>query len=151
MNPFRGLPAGFLPFSVAVGLVVLAGVAAAGPDAKFDLQVTVASISDAEGKIDPKGKQLHDKLRKKFRYNSLRVIESRRLGLAMSEVGSIDLPDGQVFRVRPMDLAERGLLMSVEWEGAVMMDVRAKAKHLVVIGGPQFRDGQLVVGIEPRY
>jgi hypothetical protein len=127
-----------------------AGMAVAD-DEKFDLQVTVASISDAEGSIDPKGRHLDDKLSKKFRYNSLKVIESRRMGLKMDELGSIDLPDGNVFRVRPMNLGDRGLLLSVEWEGAVMMDMRAQSEHLVVIGGPQFRDGQLVVGIEPHY
>lgn len=141
---------GFWLLAVMAAVGLPASIAGADAD-RFDLQVTVASISSEPGEIDPKGRQLDDKLRDKFRYNSLRVIESRRLGLKMDEVGSIELPDGQVFRVRPMDLGERGLLMSVEWEGAVMMDMRAMKGHLVVIGGPQFRDGQLVVGIEPQY
>lgn len=137
-----------------LGPLALLSFAAPRPalaDDPYELKVTVASISDAQGEIDPKGQHLDEKLRKKFRYNSLKVLESRELSLKMDEVGSIDLPDGQVFRVRPMNLDDRGLLMSVEWEGAVMMDMRAQRDHLVVIGGPQFRGGQLVVGIEPRY
>ena len=136
---------------VAIAVGVFAAGAGADSHERFDLAVTVASISDAKGEIDPKGRHLDDKLSKKFRYNSLKVIEAKRLKVKMNEVGSIELPDGHVFRVRPMDLNDSGLLMSVEWEGAVNMDMRAMREHLVVIGGPKFRDGQLVVGIEPRY
>ena len=61
------------------------------------------------------------------------------------------LPNGQMFRVRPLDLGDRGLLMAVGWEGEVMMDMRAPNNHLLVIGGPTHGDGQLVVSIEPQY
>lgn len=56
-----------------------------------------------------------------------------------------------MFRVRPLDLGDRGLLMAVGWEGEVMMDMRAPNNHLLVIGGPAHDDGQLVVSIEPQY
>jgi hypothetical protein len=56
-----------------------------------------------------------------------------------------------MFRVRPLDLGDRGLLMAVGWEGEVMMDMRAPNNHLLVIGGPTHGDGQLVVSIEPQY
>jgi hypothetical protein len=81
----------------------------------------------------------------------LRVIKERRLKLGIDEVGSVKLPDGRMFRVRPLDLGERGLLMAVGWEGEVMMDMRAPNNHLLVIGGPAHDDGQLVVSIEPQY
>ena len=69
----------------------------------------------------------------------------------MDEVGSVKLPNGQMFRVRPLNLGDRGLLMAVGWEGEVMMDMRAPNRHLLVIGGPAHGAGQLVISIEPEY
>ena len=118
---------------------------------RFTVKVTVAEISNAEGKIDKRAKRLDLNLRKKFKYNSLKVIKERRLTLELDEVGSVKLPNGQMFRVRPLDLGDRGLLMAVGWEGEVMMDMRAPNNHLLVIGGPTHGDSQLVVSIEPQY
>jgi hypothetical protein len=144
-------------FSFGLLVVIVTGALFAGSPAwsegerRFTVKVTVAEISDAEGKIDKRAKRLDLKLRKKFKYNSLRVIEERPLKLALDEVGSVKLPGGRMFRVRPLDLGERGLLMAVGWEGEVMMDMRAPNNHLLVIGGPESDDGQLVVSIEPHY
>jgi hypothetical protein len=115
------------------------------------VQVTVAEISENPGKVDARAKRLDASLRKKFRYNSLRVLKERRLALQMDEVGSVKLPNGRMFRVRPLNLGDRGLLMAVGWEGEVMMDMRAPSHHLLVIGGPEHGDGQLVISIEPEY
>lgn len=137
---------------VVVSGVVLAGSTAWGQgERRFSVKVTVAEISNAEGKIDERAERLDLNLRKKFKYKSLRVIKERRLTLAIDEVGSVKLPNGGMFRVRPLDLGDRGLLMAVGWEGEVMMDMRAPNNHLLVIGGPAHGDGQLVVSIEPHY
>jgi hypothetical protein len=137
---------------VIVSWALFAGNPAWSQDERrFSVKVTVAEISNAEGKIDKRAKRLDLNLRKKFKYNSLTVIKERRLTLALDEVGSVKLPNGQMFRVRPLDLGDRGLLMAVGWEGEVMMDMRAPNNHLLVIGGPTHGDGQLVVSIEPQY
>jgi hypothetical protein len=144
-------------FSIGLWVVIVSGVLLAAGSAwgeserRFDVKVTVAEISDAEGKIDKRAERLDRNLRKKFKYNSLKVIKERRLKLAIDEVGSVKLPGGRLFRVQPLDLGERGLLMAVGWEGEVMMDMRAPNNHLLVIGGPAHGDGQLVVSIEPQY
>ena len=144
-------------FSFGLLVVIVSGaLLAASPawsqaERRFTVKVTVAEISDAEGKIDERAKRLDLNLRKKFKYNSLRVIQERRLTLGIDEVGSVKLPGGRMFRVRPLNLGDRGLLMAVGWEGEVMMDMRAPNNHLLVIGGPAHDDGQLVVSIEPQY
>jgi hypothetical protein len=144
-------------FSFGLLVVIVAATLLAGSPAwsqgerRFSVKVTVAEISNAEGKIDPRAKRLDLNLRKKFKYNSLTVIKERRLTLELDEVGSVKLPNGKMFRVRPLDLGDRGLLMAVGWEGEVMMDMRAPNNHLLVIGGPTHGDGQLVVSIEPQY
>ncbi len=144
-------------FSVGLLVIIVSGALLAGNPAwsqgkrRFSVKVTVAEISIAEGKIDERAKRLDRNLRKRFKYNSLRVIKERRLELGLDEVGSVKLPNGRMFRVRPLNLGDRGLLLAVGWEGEVMMDMRAPNNHLLVIGGPAHGDGQLVVSIEPHY
>ena len=147
MKPFSF----FLLVSVASGMLLAANPAWSQDGRRFGVIVTVAEISDAEGQIDERARHLDRKLSKKFKYNSMRVIKERRLELQIDEVGSVKLPNGQMFRVRPLDLGDRGLLMAVGWEGEVMMDMRAPSEHMLVIGGPAYGEGQLVVSIEPRY
>jgi len=136
---------------IVFGVLLVGSPAWSQGERRFSVKVTVAEISDAEGKIDKRAERLDLNLRKKFKYNSLMVIKERRLKLALDEVGSVKLPNGRMFRVRPLDLGDRGLLMAVGWEGEVMMDMRAPSNHLLVIGGPTHGDGQLVVSIEPQY
>jgi hypothetical protein len=144
-------------FSVGLWVVVVSGALLAGNPAwsqrerQFSVKVTVAEISNAKGKIDERAERLDRNLREKFKYNSLRVIQERRLKLGLDEVGSVKLPNGRMFRVQPLDVDDRGLLMAVGWEGEVMMDMRAPSNHLLVIGGPTHGDDQLVVSIEPEY
>ena len=144
------------PYSWQLALLALTGLLLTNPawsqeERRFSVQLTVTHISEQPGQIDPRGRRLDGELRKKFRYNSLKVLKQRRLALAMDEVGSIDLPTGRAFRVRPLNLGDRGLLMAVGWDGAVQMDMRAPSRHLLVIGGPPYESGQLVVSIEPEY
>jgi hypothetical protein len=142
------------PAAVALVLGValaLASTAVAQSGQRFDVRVTVSQISDQEGPVDSRAKRLDATIRKQFKYASLTVIEERKLDLELDEVGSVELPSGEMFRVRPLNLGERGLLMSVGWEGAMQMDMRAHSGHLVVIGGPPYKGGQLVISIEPAY
>lgn len=144
-------------FSVGLWIVVVSGALLAASPAwsqakgPFSIKVTVAEISNAQGKIDARAERLDRNLREKFKYNSLRVIQEKRLELGIDEVGSVKLPSGRMFRVQPLNVDERGLLMAVGWEGEVMMDMRAPSHHLLVIGGPTHGDSQLVVSIEPEY
>jgi hypothetical protein len=136
---------------IVFGALLVAGSAWSQGERSFSVKVTVAEISDAAGKIDARAERLDRNLREKFKYNSLRVIKERRLNLALDEVGSVELPNGRMFRVQPLNVGDRGLLMAVGWEGEVMMDMRAPSNHLLVIGGPSHGDSQLVVSIEPQY
>lgn len=136
---------------IVFGALLAGGPAWSQAERSFSVKVTVAEISDAAGKIDARAERLDRNLREKFKYNSLRVIKERRLNLALDEVGSVELPNGRMFRVQPLNVGDRGLLMAVGWEGEVMMDMRAPSNHLLVIGGPSHGDSQLVVSIEPQY
>lgn len=147
MQPYRW---GLALFALASSLLAT-GQAVANEDRVFSVQVTVAEISDAEGGIDERAGRLYENIRNKMKFKSLRVIEERRLELEMDEVGSVKLPGGRMFRVRPLNLGDRGLLLAVGWEGEMMMDMRAPSHHLLVVGGPAHGAGQLVVSIVPEY
>jgi hypothetical protein len=134
---------------LALALALAAGTAAA--QERVTIQVVVAQLSEQAGPIDPRAEKLHRKLREQFRYESLSVLETRRLDLALNEVGSLRLPTGQDLRVRPLQISERGLLMAVDWVGKLETDSRVKNGHLFVMGPERYRDGKLVVSLEPQF
>ena len=101
--------------------------------------------------VDERVRRLDRVLRKSFRYDVMDLVERHRMVLEMDEVGSVELPDGRSFEARPREINERGVLMSVQVEGNLQADVRAPSGHLVVIGAEPWRNGKLVISIEPRY
>ncbi|MCG8591576.1 MAG: hypothetical protein MJE66_19950 [Proteobacteria bacterium] len=144
----RAVGVGLLGVLVAGLSLALAAPAAAQSPGGLVLAVQVVHISDAQGKVDPRAKRLHAKLRKQFRYESLRVLESKRLKLALNDVGELQLPNGRRLRVRPLVRDKRGALVAVDVEGALQTDVRVRPRHLVVIGAHSHKDGKLVISLE---
>ena len=113
------------------------------------LQVMISHLSQEPGKIDARAQRLDRILRPNFRYRSLKVIESRRFSLRYHEVGSLRLPTGRRVRVRPLSIDKRGVLMAVDVEGTLKTDLRVRNRHPVVIGAQRYRDGKLVITLEP--
>ena len=139
---------------LALVLVPVLGVGAAAAKAqeqRIDVELMVSHVSSAEGEIDPRGQKLHQKLQGQFRYESLRVLQTRVLRLALNEVGRVGLPNGKSVRVRPLQLSESGVLLAVDVEGAARMDLKVRNGHLVVIGAERYQDGKLVISLEPRW
>jgi hypothetical protein len=139
-------------FAVAAVLLLLtAGPTAAQTDERVEIEVLVSHISNRPGKVDPAGRKLDRKLRDQFRYESLHVLESRRLRLGLDEVGSVRLPSGKQLRVRPLQVSARGVLVAVAIEGTLQTDLRIRNGHLVVIGAEPYQEGRLVISLEPHY
>jgi hypothetical protein len=137
--------------SLGLGLWLVAAVAGAEAEQRIDIELMVSHISDAAGGVDERGEELHAKLQREFRYQSLKVLESRSLRLALDEVGTVTLPNGKRARIRPLQLGEHGVLLAVDVEGSVQTDLRVRNGHLVVIGAERYRDGKLVISLEPRW
>ncbi len=137
----------------AAGAIVLiaAGPALAQEAKKIGLRLMVVHASASPGSIDPGAASLHRRLQRDFRYRSLHVMERRRLQLGMSESGSVQLPTGNQLRMRPIRLGPQGLLVQVELEGRLDTQLRLVRRQQVVIGVEDFRDGKLVVSLEPEY
>jgi hypothetical protein len=137
--------------AAAIGLLLAAGPASAQTAAGVAIEVMVSHISNRPGDIDPAGRKLDRKLRDQFRYESLRVLENRRLSLKLDEVGTVRLPSGKRLRVRPLQVGERGVLVAVSIEGTLQTDLRIRNGHLVVIGAEPYKDGKLVISLEPHF
>jgi hypothetical protein len=144
----RSLIAGALAAALLLGL---AGAAAAEPPRRIAIDVTVSHALDAQGAIDPRGLELDAHLKQQFRYGGLKVLQVERLKLALDEVGTLQLPNGRKFRVRPLDVGSEGVLLSVSVQGTLWTDMRVRNGHLVVIGAERYQDGKLVIGLEPHF
>jgi hypothetical protein len=139
-------------FAVAAVLLLLAaGPTAAQSEQRVEIEVLVSHISNRPGEVDPAGRKLDRKLRDQFRYESLKVLESRRLRLGLDEVGSVRLPSGKQLRVRPLQVGARGVLVAVAIEGTLQTDLRIRNGHLVVIGAEPYQEGRLVISLEPHF
>jgi hypothetical protein len=133
-------------------LCALAGASpsAAQPGRTVGLELTVSHASPHPGPVDPAAVRLHEHLRDDFRYESLRVIERRRLDLRTGEIGGLDLPTGKRVRVRPLHMGAGGVLLAVDIENTLHTDMRVPDRQPVVIGVDRYQDGKLILTLEPE-
>lgn len=141
---------GYRGLCVAVLVSALGAAAAkAEPTVRFD--VMVSQISDQPGPIDPRAQQLHERLRREFRYESLRVLEEATMKLGIDEVGRLRLPNGKRLGLKPLLIDERGVLLAVDIDGAMQGDLRVQKGHQVVIGAQRYEQGKLVISLVPNF
>jgi hypothetical protein len=120
-------------------------------DDRVPVNVMVVHLTDGEGGIDPRARELDRKLKTQLRYRSMRVIREDRVDLRIDQVGSVKLPDGRAVRMRPLHKSRQGVLIAVDVEGAVKLDARAANHQKVVIGAGAYEGGNLAISIEPDY
>jgi hypothetical protein len=143
------------PLTLAQGVGVLAALVLAAPSAAqpgrtVRLDLTVSHASPHPGPVDPEAALLHERLRGDFRYQSLRVIERRRLDLRTGEIGGLDLPSGKRVRVRPLHMGPAGVLLAVDIENTLHTDMRVPDRQPVVIGVDRYQDGKLILMLQPE-
>ncbi len=137
-------------------LTILLGVLAAAPASaqqaqsvrRVGLHLTVSHASAQPGPVDPAAARLHQSLRNEFRYESLRVIERRRLSLRTGEIGGLELPSGKRVRVRPLHMGPGGVLLAVDIENTLHTDMRLTDRRPVVIGIDRYDGGKLILTVE---
>lgn len=135
-------------------VLALLWVGLAGPtwaQQPIEIEMMVSIASDEAGPIDDRAKRIDERLKKEFRYESLRVVSSKKETVGVDSVMTIALPDGKKAHVRPLSVDDRGALLAVDIEGSVKVDARANSGHLLVFGAGRTADGRLVVSIEPRF
>jgi hypothetical protein len=136
----------------AIAMLVIAGL---GPTAvradekpTFELEVIVANLTNEHSKIDKGAKQLHKELKDQFRYEGIRVLETRELELSVDDVFDMKLPTRRRLRIRPLVIEKKSALVSVEISGLVQSDLRIKEGQLIIIGAEKYLDGKLVIALK---
>jgi len=143
---------GIIAASVVMsGVWLLASVGVALADDPIEMDVMVSHISQQPGDVDPRAKRLDAKLRREFRYESLRVLKQRRFSMALNDLKRMGLPDGHELQIRLLSLSDRGALVAVTVEGSVQSDMQIPNGHLVAIGAGRHQDGKLVISLEPHF
>jgi hypothetical protein len=139
--------------AVALGVAsaLVAGSAAAQDTRQIGIQLTVIHASKTPGPIDPEAARLHKRLKKDFRYESLRVVQRRKMRMPMRGMRKLDLPTGRTLRVRALELDQKGLLMAVEVQDRLDTRLLLKSRKPVVIGGEDYKGGKLFIEIESDY
>jgi hypothetical protein len=136
---------------ISAALLGWAAAAWAEPPRRIAIDVTVSHALDAQGTIDPRAVELDTLLKQQFRYGGLKVLQEERLDLAIDQVGTLQLPNGRKFRVRPLDVGPEGVLLSVSVQGTLWTDMRVRNGHPVVIGAERYQEGKLVIRLEPHF
>jgi len=141
--------------AIAAVMAVLAfwvsGVATAESSGPVKLEVMVSHISQEPGPIDPRAERLDAKLHGDFRYESLRVLSQKKLNLALNELATVSLPDGNELQIRLLSISDRGVLVAVAIEDSVQSDLQIPNGHIVAIGAGRHEGGKLVISLEPSF
>lgn len=127
------------------------GAGPAGAQAPIRIEMMVGLALREPGPVDPRAAKIDRRLKKEFRYESLRVLGVERERVPLDGVMTLQLPNGKRARVRPLSVDGRGVLLAVDIEGAVTVDARARSGHLLVFGAGRHAGGRLVVSIEPNF
>lgn len=135
--------------ALAAGTLLGAGAHAQDECKRVPVNVLVTRLSNEGTGVDQEGRRLDEKLRGQLNYDSLEVIEKRRIDLEVDQVGRIDLPNGRSARVQPIHKSDEGILMAVDVENAAKIDARVKNHNLLVIRAGKYDDGDLVLSLEP--
>lgn len=141
-------------FAVALlgaALLLAGGASAQEKSRRIPMNVLVTHLSNQGKGVDRDARKLDGKLRRQFKYDSLQVLQKRRIDLAVDEVGRIDLPNGRAARVQPIHKSDEGILMAVDVENAAKIDARVKNHNLLVIRAGKYDGGDLVLSLEPDY
>ena len=136
--------------AAVLGLAGLLYASAAGAQEARQVRVhlTVIHASQTPGPIDPDARRLHQQLQKDFRYQSLRVMQQRRMRMPMREERRVELPTGRVLRMRAIAIDPHGVLMSLEMKDRLDTRVMLRPRKPVVIGGERYQDGKLFIANE---
>ena len=140
-----------LALGLAAAMLLGGSASAQQKRERVPLNVLVTQLSNDGKGVDKDARRLDDKLRRQFRYDSLKVLQKRRIDLELDQVGTIDLPNGRSARVQPIHKSEEGILMAVDVENAAKIDARVKNHNLLVIRAGKYDDGDLVLSLEPDY
>jgi hypothetical protein len=149
-GPARGA-AGLVLFAAVLGLVAGPVRAQESPPAPIAIEITVLEVSDKppSGPKDPGCARFDRLLRGQIAYQSLSVVDRYQRDVPLNDVWTVELPTRRSLHVRPVDRDRgKGTLISLDFEDAVQGDFRVRRGQPLVVGGPRYGEGKLVVVVD---
>ena len=141
-----------LALLLATGLALGAGSARAEDSHAGDgvrIEVTVLLASGQPGESDPRCERFDKLLRGQVAYESLSIVDSHVREVPLDEVWTVELPTHKQLQIRALAAdPQQGTLLSLDVEESVQGDFRVRRGQPLVVGGPRFGEGRLVVVFE---
>jgi hypothetical protein len=142
-----------LGLAIAIGLVALATAGAAAEESSggdvVPIELTVLEVSDQPGEADPRCERFDKLLRGQIAYESLAVLDTHRREVPVNEVWTVELPTHRSLQLRPLEIdSDQGTLLSLDVEESVQGDFRVHRGQPLVVGGPRYGEGRLVVVVD---
>ena len=141
-----------LALGLGIGLVLGAGSARAEESDTADgvrIGVTVLLASDQPGESDPRCERFDKLLRGQVAYESLSIIDTHEREVALDEIWTLELPTHKHLQLRAIAAdPHQGTLLSLDVEESVQGDFRVRRGQPLVVGGPRYGEGRLVVVLD---
>jgi hypothetical protein len=142
----------------ALGLAVLALAVAVAAEAEAQapvkrtvfVQVMVVQAGPQSGNDDPQCRELRKQLGP-MHVGSLRMVQKIQYQLRFGENGAVLLPAGGEIRLTPINIHARRLNMQLQMPGRMDTHLRMRAGKPVIVGGPRYKNGHLLVQIVPQF
>jgi hypothetical protein len=109
------------------------------------------ALAVAEGaEVEPRCKELRKRLGP-MHVGSLRALHEEIFRLRMGEQGALTLPTGANLRIVPLAIIRQRLNLRVQVPGIVNTRLQTTSGRAVIVGGPRYQGGHLIVQIIPEY
>lgn len=130
----------------ALALLLLA-VPALAADPQVSITVQVVHATKTGNQVDPALEKLKKRMAD-FGFTSYKLLETRVLVLAFGSEGTVDLPGGKKFVVKPEQLEPDGKLrIHAHVAGEAKVTYSIEPGKDLLVGGVPYEDGKLVLVI----
>ena len=132
-----------------IGLLVVAQIAVASPDARVAIDVGVVVASHDGPTMDPELSSIRNELQSMFNYSSYRMVDRLKRTLSVGETGDFGLPGDRSMRVTPVPAKGNKVRLAVQvMEGGrnlLTTTLGLSRGGMVIVGGPPYQKGVLIL------
>lgn len=142
----------------ALGLAALAMLASIASEAaaqqvrkqRIVVQVMVVRAGPQKGNDDPECRKMR-KVLGPMDLGALHMMHKRKCQLGFGENCSVSLPDGGEIRLKPLSIHKQRLNMELRMPGRMNSHLRMRAGKPLIVNGPRFQGGQLLMWVVPQF
>ncbi len=120
----------------------------------FNTEVRIILASNSDQGFDPRLLDLKNDLLA-LNYMSFQLIDQAGISLKRGETGKLKVPGNRILELTPADFDQRKISMQVRMtgKGSSLLNTRIRIENhgTVIIGGPSYEAGFLVLAITAHY